>query len=512
VISHSKFLQIQMRIADQERKKLAEERARIEQEIRREKEAFAARVKQEADAKVAAIVVERDQAASKVKEVEGREARIRQQAAEAEARTRVEAEKTLAAVKAERDQATSKVKEIEAREARIRQQAAAEAEARTRVEAEKALAAVKAERDQAASKVKEVEAREARIRQQAATEAETRTRAEAEKALAAVKAERDQAASKVKEIEAREARIRQQAATEAETRTKVEAEKTLAAAKAEHEKTASKLKELQATAEQHQRVLGQQRQVLEQDRDLKLLKKDADHNREREQLQYKIDGLTRSLQHKTANDLGDGAEIDIYEALRDAFVGDDISRIKKGQQGADIRHRVMHKGAVCGTVLIDSKNRQGWQNAYVTKLREDQVTDKAEHALLATIVFPSGRKELYIDEETGVVVVSRARTVEMVRLLRDAMVRMHCLGLSLEQRAEKRDLLYKYLSSENYRQHLTEANRVTSDLLELDTDEKHAHDKVWEKRGRMTTRLRNVVRDIDTEVSAILEGRGGTQN
>src|SRR6266545_238488 len=422
VISHSKFLQIQMRIADQERKKLAEERARIEQEIRREKEAFAARVKQEADAKVAAIVVERDQAASKVKEVEGREARIRQQAAEAEARTRVEAEKTLAAVKAERDQATSKVKEIEAREARIRQQAA----------------------------------------------------------------------------------------TEAETRTKVEAEKTLAAAKAEHEKTASKLKELQATAEQHQRVLGQQRQVLEQDRDLKLLKKDADHNCEREQLQYKIDGLTRSLQHKTANDLGDGAEIDIYEALRDAFVGDDISRIKKGQQGADIRHRVMHKGAVCGTVLIDSKNRQGWQNAYVTKLREDQVTDKAEHALLATIVFPSGRKELYIDEETGVVVVSRARTVEMVRLLRDAMVRMHCLGLSLEQRAEKRDLLYKYLSSANYRQHLTEANRVTSDLLELDTDEKHAHDKVWEKRGRMTTRLRNVVRDIDTEVSAILEGRGGT--
>lgn len=412
-ILRSKFLQIQTRIADQERKKLAEERARIE-----------ARIMEEAARKVAAIAAERDQAASKVKEVEAREATVRQQAAvETETRIRVEAEKTLAAVTAERDRVASRVKEIEAREATVRQQAAAEAEARTRAEGEKTLAAVAAERNQAASK----------------------------------------------------------------------------------------LKELLGVAEQHQRAFEQQRQVLETDRDLKLLEKDAEHHREREQLQKKIDGLTRSLQHKTANELGDGAEIDIYEALRDTFVGDDISRIKKGQPGADVRHRVVYKGVVCGTILIDSKNRQGWQNAYVTKLREDQVADNADHALLATTVFPAGKKELYIDQDTGVVVVSRARAIEMVRLLRDAMVQMHCLGLSLEQRAEKKDLLYKYMTSENYRQHLSEANRVTADLLELDTDEKRAHDRVWEKRGRMTTRLRNVVRNIETEVSAIIEGRAGTQ-
>jgi len=413
-ILRSKFLQIQMRIADQERKKLAEERARIE-----------ARIMEEAASKMAAIA-------------------------------------------AERDQATSKVKEVEARESSVRQQAAVEVETRIRAEAEKAMAALTAERDQAASKLKETEAREATIRQQAVAEAESRIREEAAKTLAAVTADRDQ--------------------------------------------VASKLNEALGVAEQHQRALEQQRQALELDRDVKLLDKVAEHNREREQLQKKIDGLTRSLQHKTANDLGDGAEINIYEALRDAFVGDDISRIKKGQPGADIRHRVVYKGAVCGTILIDSKNRQGWQNAYVTKLREDQVADKADHALLATTVFPADKKELYVDQETGVVVVTRARAIEMVHLLRDAIVRMHCLGLSLEQRAEKKDLLYKYITSENYRQHLGEANRVTSDLLDLEAEEKRARDKVWEKRGRMTTRLRNVVRNIDTEVSAILEGRAGAKN
>ena len=385
-------------------------------------------------------------------------------------------------------------------------------EARIMEEATRRVTAISAERDQVATKLKEMEVREAAVRQHAAAEAEARAKAEADEVLAGMTAERDRAAARLEEMEAREVAVRQQAVAEAEARARAEGEQALTAVAAEREEVASKLKELMDLAEQNQRALEHQRQALELDRDLKLLEKDAEHHREREQLLKKIDGLTRSLQHKTANDLGDGAEIDIYEALRDTFVGDDISRIKKGQPGADIRHRIVHKGIVCGAILIDSKNRQGWQHAYVTKLREDQVADNADHALLATSVFPAGKKELYIDQETSVVVVSRGRAIEMIRFLREAMVRMHCLGLSIEQRAEKREILYRYITSETYRQQLSEAIRVASDLLELDIEEKRAHDKVWEKRGRMTTRLRNVVRNVDTEIGAIIEGRAGTLN
>ena len=157
--------------------------------------------------------------------------------------------------------------------------------------------------------------------------------------------------------------------------------------------------------------------------------------------------------------------------------------------------------------MIDSKNRQGWLNSYVTKLREDQVTEQAEHAVLATTVFPSGTKELYIDEDTGVIVVNRARVVEVVGLLRDAMVRMHLAGLNQTERSQKRDQLYAYLTSETYRQHQVEAQRLTAEILELDVEEQRTHGKVWQARGKIATRLRNAVREIDTEVSAILEGR-----
>src|SRR5437016_5750645 len=81
----------------------------------------------------------------------------------------------------------------------------------------------------------------------------------------------------------------------------------------------------------------------------------ADENRRREQLQKKVDALTRQLQQKRADELGDGAELDVYESLREVFPRDEITRIKKGQPGADIRHVVLQKGSACGTILIDSK-------------------------------------------------------------------------------------------------------------------------------------------------------------
>jgi hypothetical protein len=357
-----------------------------------------------------------------------------------------------------------------------------------------------------------LELREAAVRQQAAAEAEARVRAEADEKVAAMSGERDQATSKLKEFELREAAIRQQAAAEAEARVRAEADDKLAAVSNERDQAATRLKEMEELARTRQEELLQQRSALEKDRDSQLGQLTAQHNREQEQLQEKVNGLTRQLQHKTANELGDIAEVDLYEALRDNFVGDNITRIKKGQSGADICHKVMHKGSDCGVILIDAKNRHGWQNAYVTKLREDQVAARAEHAILATNVFPSGKKELYVDQDTRVVVVSRARAVEILGLMREAMIRTHCLGLSLEQRTEKRDRLYEYIISDDYRQHVDEALRLAQKIAELETDERKAHENVWEKRGRMTARLRNSIRDIDTEVAIITEGKGRTSD
>jgi len=43
-------------------------------------------------------------------------------------------------------------------------------------------------------------------------------------------------------------------------------------------------------------------------------------------------------------------------------------------------------------------------------------------------------------------------------------------------------------------------------FYDLDVQEQKEHQKVWKDRGRLMVRQRNLLRDLDTEISAIVEG------
>ena len=310
-------------------------------------------------------------------------------------------------------------------------------------------------------------------------------REEAEKRLAKIAAERDVSLNKVKKLEAREATLRQQVQEQAERNVR---------------------KILKQSELERRRELNDQRSVLEKDRDRTLLKKESEFNRQREAFQEKFVEMERQLQRKTANEIEEGAEIDLYESLRDNFTSDRIMRVKKGQPGADILYEVLYKGEPCGRIVIDSKNRQAWQYTFLTKLRKDQVDAGAEHAILSTTVFPSGNEELCI--ESDVIVISPARVVHMITLLRRAMIELHVRGLSVKERTGKMAALYKFITSEVYMQRFKEAGKLTNDILDLDVAEKKVHDNTWKKRGALAKGLGNVLREIDTDITAIIEARG----
>jgi hypothetical protein len=306
---------------------------------------------------------------------------------------------------------------------------------------------------------------------------EKKAKAEAADQINKLVLERNQAAAKAKEAEAREVNVRKQMAEDAER--------------------------------ERLKVLANQRQTLETDKKLALLKQQSEFNRERESFQKKMQLLEKQLEKKTANELGDGAEIDLYETLRENFPTDKISRIQKGQAGADILHEVLYKGTFCGRIIIESKNRQDWKSQYVTKLRQDQVEAEAEHAILATTFFPQGKKEMYI--ESGIIVVAPARVVYIVQLLRNAMVTMHVKGLSMKERSTKMSRLYKLITSESYARKFVEANKLAEEILDLDVQEKKAHDNVWKKRGSLAKRVQNVLREAETDVAAVIESTDDEQ-
>lgn len=196
-----------------------------------------------------------------------------------------------------------------------------------------------------------------------------------------------------------------------------------------------------------------------------------------------VDSLKRQLEQKTAAELGEGSEIELHLALKEVFPEDNIRRVPKGDNGADVIHEVIENGIVCGKIVYDSKNRNAWQNNFVTKLRSDMIAEKADHAILSTNKFPAGARQLHVQD--GIILACPARVVALAEMLRTHIIQTHALRMSSEKREEKTAKLYDYITSEHCTQLMDSMQTAFEKLEVIDVDEKKAHDSVWTKRGRV---------------------------
>lgn len=81
----------------------------------------------------------------------------------------------------------------------------------------------------------------------------------------------------------------------------------------------------------------------------------------------------------------------------------------------------------------------------------------------------------------------------------------------MRERSNKMSQLYNLITSESYRKKFAEAERLAQDVLDLDVQEKKDHDIVWRKRGTIATRIKNVLREVDMDVAAVIEGGSSEQ-
>lgn len=444
VISREKFIQIESQIREQERQKLRGAEASMRKQ-------FEAQFSQnlEAEKKAAAL------------------------------RYQEEVSRLTAQTAAERDKVLAQLSQTQAREAEARKQAQ---------EAKESTDALKKNLEQ------QLEAERQTARQ--------RGKEEAQKEFAAVEAEHKKFREQFRQLQASEAEARKQVrqatdskvALERSFNQRLEAEKLTAEKRARQETEALLKKEMES-----------QRAIFEREHDADLAKQKSDFQKQNEAALKEVQELKRKLEEqKTANQLGDGAEVDLFDTLRQHFPGDKIVRVPKGQAGPDIRHWVLYKGETCGQIVYDSKNQLKYMTQWATKLDQDKIDAGADHAILATTVFPAGKKEIYIDD-SGVILVNPARAVHIAHLLRAAMIEMHKKGLGQRERTGKTNRLYGFIISNEYKQHFDQVLKLTDELLDLDVEEKKAHDKVWKERGQRLRKQQHALSEIDTKVAAIVE-------
>jgi len=373
-------------------------------------------------------------------------------------------------------------------EGRLREQqetAIAQARAEMALAAEQAVAAARSEAKAqaeagATARLADLQARLARAEQVGAEmAAAARTEAQAQ-------AEAD-AAARLAELQARLAQVEQ---------ARADAAGQIAALKAGEQAAVEKrVAEIQET-------LTRQREDLQREKETAILAE----KQKVLKLTSELADLQRKLEGKTAHELGEGSEIDLFEQLRAAFEGDRIQRVPKGVNGADVIHEVVHNGRTCGKIVYDAKNRDAWQNNFAVKLNADKLAQGADHAILSSNKFPKDKREIHLQD--GVIVAAPARVLAIVEILRDQLVRLHELRVSNEQRDSKTEEIYAFITSEHCRQLIGQVEVQAGKMLELDARELEAHRRVWDQRKKLIHAVQKARGDLSFEIDRIIGTAG----
>jgi hypothetical protein len=83
-----------------------------------------------------------------------------------------------------------------------------------------------------------------------------------------------------------------------------------------------------------------------------------------------------------AHEIAMALELELESLLRNRFPQDLIEPVPKGEFGGDIQRVQGPAGQFLGTILWVSKRTKAWNDIWLTKLRDDQRTAKAEIALI----------------------------------------------------------------------------------------------------------------------------------
>ena len=305
---------------------------------------------------------------------------------------------------------------------------------------------------------------------------------------------------------AREVEIRAEVSAAAEAAAKVQigaAEQAKAVAEAKAAAAEATTKSLQQSHQaQLNARLQEQREALEADKTAAINAEKSATFEERQKLANKVEQLQRALEKKTAEELGEGAEINLFEALKAEFDGDRIVRVTKGQQGADILHTVIHNGQECGTIIYDSKNHNAWRNDFVTKLRSDQLSAQADHAVLSSSKFPAGARQVHIQD--SVVIACPARVVALIQLVRAHLVQSHTLRMSNAERTQKTAALYSFITSQQCADLFARLDELAESLLDIQTKEVKAHENVWKQQGLAIRSAMKVQAELRNQIDSII--------
>ncbi len=165
-----------------------------------------------------------------------------------------------------------------------------------------------------------------------------------------------------------------------------------------------------------------------------------------------------------------------------------IIEIKKGQRGADVLQIVKTpSGLECGKIYYESKRSKGFQNGWIQKFRDDNLSVKANILVLVTETLPDGIDKF--GHRDGIWICSFHEFKGLSVVLRHALTRVHDVTVTQQNKGTKMELLYNYLTSQEFRGQFEAIMEGFKELQDSYSDEKLKMQKIWKEREKQLEKI-----------------------
>ncbi len=200
-----------------------------------------------------------------------------------------------------------------------------------------------------------------------------------------------------------------------------------------------------------------------------------------EEMKRKADQGSMQLQGEVQEKL-------LEEMLRDYFPFDTVSEVGKGVEGADCILTVRnHLGVECGKIIFESKRTKTFNSAWIDKLKVDMRNQKMDVAVIVTQVYPKDFK--CFGERDGVWICSFHEVIALTTALRHTIIRIAETKKGEENKGEKMQLLYSYLTGNEFRQQIEAIVESFLSLKNSITKERVQMEKIWKEREKQLERV-----------------------
>ncbi|GAA7971984.1 DUF2130 domain-containing protein [Helicobacter pylori] len=289
---------------------------------------------------------------------------------------------------------------------------------------------------------------------------------EQQKGLELLQKELDEKSKQVQELHQKEAEIERlkRENNEAESRLKAENEKKL------NEKLETERERIEkALHEKNELKFKQQEEQLEM-------------------LRNELKNAQRKAELSSQQFQGEVQELAIEEFLRQKFPLDCIEEIKKGQRGGDCI-QVVHTREFqnCGKIYYESKRTKEFQKAWIEKLKSDMREIGADVGVIVSEALPKEMERMGLFE--GVWVCSFEEFKGLSAVLRERVIQVSLAKKSQENKGDKVNLLYHYLTSSEFSMQVSTIIEGFEQLKAELEKEKNAMARIWKSREKQIEKV-----------------------